>query len=244
MLTLEAVRVVLAANVVAHRWQAELQLPTRFALMCHDADVAARARAAQTPLLDTVGTNAARVNELCASALEQARAAIALVVGDERRYTARTLFALAARLGSLTRLNAFRLAASSLAVRLEPRALTATPARWPPADTDIDADPIDDVKYVGLFSLACYLNHRSFFFSSSSLLFPHRNEFSCRDSNVINISLTVPGAGLDGFASNRGDETAFVVTRPINVGDECSNKSVVFFCDISHVSVVFDPFFA
>lgn len=43
------------------------------------------------------------------------------------------------------------------------------------------------------------------------------------------------GAGIDGYPSNRGDEFAFVATRPIAEGEECKMRNIVFVIDLIHI---------
>jgi hypothetical protein len=162
-----------------------LTLGPRLENMCYDEDLLADA----APLLQhTVGKRSDRVNALLDTILAQARA---------ERY--RSTYA---RLASVVRLNAFRVAATTLELQVTPEALGERQRVWPPAPDAVNAVPRDSVKFVGLFALGCYFNH------------------SC-DGNVALMSTTVPGAGFESGASSvRGDEFAFVALREIERGEE------------------------
>jgi hypothetical protein len=198
LLTLAMLRKVLEANYKVHRWSGALTLPVPISQMCYDSD--ADGEEAPTHVLaHAVGTRAHEVNDALSRAIDDVRRGI--VAAGATEPSRGSLLTLTSRLASVTRLNAFRLASTALTVRLHASALKAG-ARWPPNDDDVDAEPVDVVKFVGVFSLACYFNHR------------------CAGSNVVNVSPTVPGAGFSG--ARRGDEVAFVATRQISAGDECT----------------------
>ena len=150
LLAFDALRGVVRANAVAHNWSRALQLPLALAHMCHDATTAASDSAM---LRHTVGARADQVNQLSAALL--ATLAAALRERGSSDACVDSLVPLATRLASVTRLNAFRLASTSLVVQL-----TSDAVRVPLRDVDVDAEPIDSTRFVGLFSLACYLNHR------------------------------------------------------------------------------------
>jgi hypothetical protein len=165
-----------------------LVLGPRIDNMCFDHDLITDD--AHAPLLqNTVGERSARVNALLDDALRGA------AVADRHRDTFR-------RIASIVRLNAFRVAATTLELRITQAAFDARRKHWPPALDDVETYPRDSVNFAGLFSLACYFNH------------------ACV-GNVSIVSTTVPAAAVsNGAPSARGDEFAFVALRPVEPGDE------------------------
>lgn len=65
--------------------------------------------------------------------------------------------------------------------------------RWPPAESMIDADPFDAVQFTGLFTLACFFNHRYLLFFVCLFVICFFMNYSCEGANVINVSSTMPG---------------------------------------------------
>jgi hypothetical protein len=135
------------------------------------------------------GERGAHVNAL----LDDVLAAAA--VADRHRDTFR-------RIASIVRLNAFRVAATTLELKITQEAFDERRKHWPPSLDQVEIYPRDSVNFAGLFSLACYFNH------------------ACV-GNVSIVSTTVPAAAVsNGAPSTRGDEFAFVALRPVEPGDE------------------------
>jgi hypothetical protein len=166
-----------------------LVLGPRVENMCFDDDLVGDENGVRASLLQhTVGARAAHVNALLDGVFAAAGA-------DRYRATFR-------RIASIVRLNAFRVAATTLDLKITQAAFDNRRKQWPPALDQVETYPRDSVNFVGLFSLACYFNH------------------ACV-GNVSIVSTTVPAAAIsNGAPSVRGDEFAFVALRPVEPGDE------------------------
>lgn len=166
-----------------------MSLPLSIAELCFDSHIDEQTNAINNNsagnnnrmmLMNTVGEASTRINEICERLLNDVRADV-----DANRKSgttpttneSTTLLTMSRRIASAVRLNAFRLASCAMSIRIDDndngndeentvggvrrRTLTTTTQRrWPPAESQIDADPIDAVKYSGLFTLACFFNHR------------------------------------------------------------------------------------
>lgn len=186
MLTFAILKKVLSSNHKIHRWNRALSLPVSIAELCFDSHIEQNNNnnnndnsSSSMMMADTVGNESKRINEICRRLLNDVHDD---VVANRKTVTTTgndvaSLMTMSRRIASAVRLNAFRLASCALSIRIDDssnndgknsndttvrRTTTTTTKRqqWPPPESQIDADPFDAVKYSGLFTLACFFNHR------------------------------------------------------------------------------------
>lgn len=205
---------VLAVNFNQHRFEKHLDLGVPLRAMCTDPHVSQQAVTSGGDEKDGGGggdnrvepvrdssSDKGRVDEQVTSAVHDALELVWRSRALQQANVAVTLDELTtvyARIASLARLNGFRLASNALQLSCE----MPSDVSQLPADKDIDAKPIDVVKFSGLFTLASYMNH------------------SCQP-NVICVSTTLPSASASAdLSTTRGDEFAFVAVANIAKGEE------------------------